>query len=270
MTKAKGLVISLSGLIGLTGLLFWRYYLVQEKPSLYMEVASWDLPMEAPSGIAADEAAEVFWLTDWKSGAIIKVLASNPVKVLERHASSLTFFHPNSIVLDPGGRYIFTLDSVTHKIYRHQWDKPEVIDEEAPAPSPSSLFMAVYDPPGAPAWRLAALDTLAKSVYLYDPRTLKAKPAIALTLPKGMTPLAFAGGQGAFWILDSKTKAIWKFEQNEKGEWPAVRAGEVALADGSEALTSATAFAIRQDGSVYLVLETAPPKLVLVEKRSKK
>ncbi|MBI2071371.1 MAG: hypothetical protein HYT79_12350 [Elusimicrobia bacterium] len=263
------LLPAMLGLIVYGSFYAYRGFMTSRGPVFFQETESWDIPLETPSGVA--EQTGVIWVADWKSGEIIKLSQDDPAQLSGRYSSPLTFFHPNSIVFSPDGRQLFSLDSVSRKIYRHKAADPKVIEEEAPSPTASCLFLAALAPSGKPdsPWHLAVLDTIGRQIHVFDPKAMKNKPSVLLTLPQDIVPLAFAARGEAIWVLDGKTFSLLPFARDAEGAWRRGRAVQPLLGAGVETLAGATAILARDDGSFYIVLESDPPRLVLTTKKMK-
>ncbi|MBI4668083.1 MAG: hypothetical protein HY747_02675 [Elusimicrobia bacterium] len=274
---------AVAAVIGLGFLIFARSFWINRKPIIYFETLSWELPVSTPSGIALGEEKgkdDFLWITDWKTGDMVQVYLDNPAKIVSRFASGMTFFHPNSIAASPDGKHLFTLDSISRKIFKHNAANPGAVIEEVPTPTASCLFLAVIEdtkhgtePPTLPSptggeglsggeWSLAVLDTIQKDIYFFDPKTLKAKPVSAFKLPQDVIPLVFTASGSVVWILDGKSLALLPFQKDSEGRWKKGRPVKIALTAGMETPANAAAVLVQGDKTIYLAIETDPPRLI--------
>lgn len=243
---------------------FWGYrYWKSSGPLIYHQSGSWDLPFATPSGLALEkkEGESWLWVCDWKSGEIIKLSGEDPQRIVKRFESPSTFFHPNSIAIDREGKFLFTLDSVSHKVARRLLAAPAQPLEEVETPTPSSLLLAMVDFSKDQA--LAVLDTVGRGVYFFHPLKFKDKPTLVFSVPEEIAPAAFAGDGQSLWILDANTALIHQFAPDSKNQWQRRKTLKIILPEGSQTAASAPAFLIPQPNSLYLILEGDPARLIL-------
>ena len=294
--KIAGAVALLAAALGVFfGARHWR---LAARPVLFEEISSWDLTAATPSGLAWEKAngekadkteGEKFWLwlCDWKSGEIFKFSGDDPTRVVKRLASPSPFFHPNSLAVDGDGRFLFTLDSVSHKISKRFLAEPSVVIGEIPTPSASCLNLAMLSLSGGASGssgdtklnsaelsivspRLVVLDTVGKNVYAYNPVKFKEKPVLLFALPAEMSPLSIAGAKDSLWVLDAASGLIHRFEPDSKGRWNKRRSVKVVLPDGAKTVANASAILFKDPQTLYLTLEGDPSKLILAKSKEVK
>ncbi|MEK6543139.1 MAG: hypothetical protein AABZ44_01710 [Elusimicrobiota bacterium] len=232
-------------------------YIEGSAPIGYREYASWEIGPSAVSGISRSGTS--IWVADWKTGTLSQLDRDDPSqKRADRHPK-LDFYHPNALTVAGNGA-LFTLDSVAHKIYKHNLSDPSVIAEETPLPTASTLFITMIK---GEKDTLAALDTFDKKVYFYEPGALKSKPADGFTLDRDIAATALSGGKDALYVLDAKSSFIYSFIRKKNGKWRAGKRYGAKFQDEIITLGSASAFYIDED-ALYVAFEGDPAKLILL------
>lgn len=268
LRKGKVLIFLAVALIAGAAWFFGRRFFAE--PILLIQKNSWPLPINTPAGIASDNQGLDLWLADWESGALIKVERANPSEAAQRFEPRSPLYHPNAMALSPDGKYLFTLDSVAHKIYKHKTSGPSDTLQETDAPTASSLFLAVLEE--GPNYNLVVLDSFERKLYLYDPASLGAKPKEGGVLPQEISPLGLCGFGSWLYALDGKANRMTALTQRG-GAWK-IAASFNARFNEERALNTVSGFYAFgdkksrkpfKDIAFYALFESQPGKLVLLQ-----
>ncbi|MFC1522719.1 hypothetical protein ACFL6Y_09945 [Elusimicrobiota bacterium] len=223
----------------------------------------WELSVSTPSGIAPDpDDADHIWICDWKSGDLNKILRSDPSFVVETHKTNRLFFHPNSIAFDLKGMKLFTLDSVNHRILKHDAQDPSKIIEEIPTPTASSLHLSIMRI--ANTEFLAILDTVEKRIYLYNPLSLKETPLENLMLPKNISPIGLYCLNDMIWVYDSKAQVYFQFRAVTTNRLK--RVAEIKVKKGRMAPRISPSGFMFADEKMLILEEGEPGRLILAHR----